>query len=358
MNYLKLQKSLGISLLLFAFISLTRPTFAQWIEKNIGLNGGNVSSLASSGTIIYAGTSKGLYKSSDNGETWSLTELKYISINSIELSGTIILVATNTGVYISNDAGESWMLSNNGLSTINVLSIKAINGNIFLGTSNDGAYLSNNGGQSWNKINNGLPSLPSPKAFVSSGSTVFVGLNKGEVYQTTNNGVNWTSVNSASAFPNVSLTSMVLVGSNLFAGVNDGFGQGGIYTLGLLGWENVNSNIFAGSSNKSVNHLTVTGSTLLAAGYGLASSTNGGATWTNFSTGIPFQYSSFSNILISGSNIYSGYSNGIVKSTDNGANWTTKSNGINNVSVNSVITKGSLLFAGSYYGLYTSSDIG
>ena len=67
----------------------------------------------SSGTNIFAGISNGLYLSTDNGNSWTLTD----SINSptwdFDTSGTNIFATTSFGVYLSTNGGNLWTTVNN-----------------------------------------------------------------------------------------------------------------------------------------------------------------------------------------------------------------------------------------------------
>ena len=62
-------------LLVFSFAV---PTKAQWVEKNNGLYGGVVRSFAISGTNLFAGTSDGIFLSTDNGNSWIEVNIDHI----------------------------------------------------------------------------------------------------------------------------------------------------------------------------------------------------------------------------------------------------------------------------------------
>jgi photosystem II stability/assembly factor-like uncharacterized protein len=86
-------------------------TQAQWEQSN-GPYGGDVRSLIQSGNYLYAGTfGGGVFRSSDNGESW---QEKSIGLNNRDVysliqSGNYIYAGTDGGgVYRSTDNGESW----------------------------------------------------------------------------------------------------------------------------------------------------------------------------------------------------------------------------------------------------------
>ncbi|HEY5691896.1 MAG TPA: Ser-Thr-rich GPI-anchored membrane family protein [Cyclobacteriaceae bacterium] len=63
-----------ISIILLLFLNTIGVlTKAQWIEKNNGLYGGFISALLADGTNLFAGTLGGVFLSTNNGTSWTLT---------------------------------------------------------------------------------------------------------------------------------------------------------------------------------------------------------------------------------------------------------------------------------------------
>ena len=64
------------------------------------------------------------------------------------------------------------------------------------------------------------------------------------------------------------------------------------------------------------------------------------------------------SIAVSGSNIYAAIMlNGVYRSTDNGISWTAMNSGLNSLSVNSLVTDGENVFAGTLDGVSTPLTI-
>jgi len=119
----------------------------------------------------------GVYRSLDNGQSWTLTGNGLpdsISVHTIDVipNSDTVIIASNRGVFRSDDGGNSWVLKNTGLPHINCYRIKVTNdyGNYILtltlktiGDVNDsttfsgGIFRSDNMGESWVDITGNLP---------------------------------------------------------------------------------------------------------------------------------------------------------------------------------------------------------
>ena len=123
----------------------------------------NVSALESGGRRLFAGTSHGLYVSDDNGETWCTTDLRPGDAQSIAVSGDTIYAfmykaGLKHGMYRSDDYGDTWHRKNNGFPEINastgvIPSIHQIlvtrSGMIIAVGDRHGTYVSRDRGETW-----------------------------------------------------------------------------------------------------------------------------------------------------------------------------------------------------------------
>ena len=244
-------------------VTLSTDNGTSWTVVNNGLPNDAIGSLAVSGTNIFAGTlNNGVFRSTNNGANWTQAGLTSTCINAFAVSGTNLFAGTFNGVFLSTDNGTSWTAASNGvtgyiyafavsgtnlftaaggvfLSTDNgtswtgvntgltntdVRSLGASGTNLFAGVAGGGAFRSTNNGTSWTEANQGLPRhpfIPTEYAFINcfvwSGQNLFAGLDGG-VYLSTDNGTNWT--NASNGLPNnnlISVPSLVVLGTNLFA---------------------------------------------------------------------------------------------------------------------------------------------
>ena len=106
---------------------------------------------------VYAATLSGLYKTTDAAQAWTRvgTSLEDQMIIAMVLDQTrqgVLYITGRNGVHRSEDGGETWKLINSGLATTNVRAIaqSATDPKVFYaGTNGSGLYRSKNGGETW-----------------------------------------------------------------------------------------------------------------------------------------------------------------------------------------------------------------
>lgn len=255
---------------------------SQWVQ--VGLPpAAYVSSLATSGKNLLAGTDGGAYISPDSGLTWTQINngLTSTFVEGIASSDTVLYCATHGGgVFRSANNGGAWTPINNGLTNLQVGSIGANGKHLIAGTWGT-TFLSTNAGGNWAPISAGLTYLYA-YAFAVSGPNLFAGT-WDFVALATDSGYTWTIQNRGITNPWV--FSLALSGSNVLAGT-----YGGIFrsTDAGFSWNQVNN----GLSNLSVLCVAAAGNTIVAGTYGggVFLSTNGGTNWVQVNTGLGNTY--------------------------------------------------------------------
>lgn len=104
---------------------------------------GMISSLAVVNGKVIAGTSNGLYISSDEGLNWvaNTNNLKDLIVTTIIYSQNIIFAGTNKGIFYSPNNGDDWVAFNEGLGDNNYAITLIVKDNLlFAGIVNDGIY--------------------------------------------------------------------------------------------------------------------------------------------------------------------------------------------------------------------------
>ncbi len=290
-------------LLLLVFISVSWAS-ADWVQTN-GPHSGYVQCFVVAGPNIFAGTRLGgvygIFRSTNNGVSWTQTGLMNHEIWSLTVSGSILFAATyGDGIFLSTDDGDSWSLTNSGLTDVRALAISGTN--IFAGTPDGGVYLSTNNGASWTQ--RGLHEWVN--ALAISGTTIFAATDTGGIYRSTNNGVTWTQSKR---------NRMAVVG------------------------------------------LAVCDSSVFAAAYAqVYCTTDNGVSWTESQSGLP-QAAYIGALAVCGLNIYAGTDEGVYVSTDNGTNW--QEAGLKNEDVSALAVSGQCLLAGTVWsGVHLSLDEG
>jgi hypothetical protein len=318
-----------------------------WILTN-GLTNKYVKCLASVGTDVYAGTSFGIYKSSDNGLSWNLSGLPNTEITSIAVKGNSIFAAENN--------------------------------------SNGGLYLSADQGTSWNKLNSGLPNS-FVGALAIGDNYVYAGLYWEGVYRSADNGASWALMTNGFTYSK-DITSLAVKGSNVFAGSNDGCAvsnnEGGswycgprTYDLSIRSIATSGENVISATSYMmyksadkgsnwetfqiSMNALTANDSVVYAGGNGgMTISRDGGTHWKWMDIfGLP-DSPGFTAIAANDSVTFASTSGkGIYYSKDAGHNWVERNMGLNDLTVNTLALADTVLFAGTNSeGVFVSHDSG
>jgi len=245
----------------------TEKCSAQWALDTAGLGYKAQQSLAVSGNNIYAGTiNYGVYKSTNNGTSWSQTSLNNQFIYSLAANGSNIFAGTyGNGVYLSTNDGTTWTQTT--LNNKYVPSLLIVGTNIYAGVYYDGVYLSTNNGSTWTQTSLNNKDVYS---LAVSGSTLFAGTFLNGVYISSNSGSTWTQ----SSLNNQSIQSLFVNGTDIFAGT---YYSAGIY----LSTNNGSSWTASTVANRSFYSFAVSGNTIFAGsdGYGVYTTTNNGTNW-------------------------------------------------------------------------------
>ncbi len=112
--------------------------------------------------VIYAGSTRGLFKTLNRGEAWTKMTVAlgplYVSSLGVARGNThrlILYMGTSRGMFESSDGGHTWNARNDGLTNVNIRSI-AIHPDhprvLYVGTNGSGLFRSHDGGHSWTHL--------------------------------------------------------------------------------------------------------------------------------------------------------------------------------------------------------------
>lgn len=297
------------------------------------------------GNILFAGLfGDGVLKSTDAGMIFDTSNagLNANTVSSVIFFQDMMFAGTDKRIFSSTDRGLTWQLSTIGIQCTYIFSFAVEGSDLFAGAGGGcGVYHSSNGGSLWNNINTGLENTY-VKALLSYGGSIFAGT-EGGIFKTTNKGQFWIPVNSG--IGDLNITCLDQIDGVIFAA-----NLSGIYRSTNLGgnWIYSSSGIPQNSYIRKI--LKHNNSLFAATAVGVFMSSNNGTSWVARNSGI--QTPSANAIASIGSNLVVAAINGIYFSSNNGTNWFPMNNGINALSQVFAATD-SILFAGTYgSGMY------
>ena len=179
-----------------------------------------------SGPILFAGTYDGVYRSTDDGTSWSEASsgISNPFITSLAISQgsseTLLAGTSGGGIFRSTNYGASWMPANGGLSNTTVMTLAFVGTDAFAGTYGAGVARSTNDGASWGSAAGGMIYAQVWAICAASngagGTNLFAGTSGSGVYMSTNNGTAWTPVRNG--MTNLNVWSLAVIDTFLFAG--------------------------------------------------------------------------------------------------------------------------------------------
>jgi len=227
----------------------------------------------------------------------------------------------------------------------------AIIGQKVCATTSKGIYASSDHGKTWNSINGGIIDTVYPAFVVQSGSNFIVASqDSGKVFLSSDGGETWGNVGKD--LP--SFVSLTVSGSNIVAGSRDGVY---VSTDGGETWNNTNDTLM------NINTLTTSGLYLFGGRYhwpytissppsppgGVFRSSDGGLTWSTFSSGIPFN-PQVHTIAAHGDDVFAGSDPGLYTSHTAIDSWVNIGSGLPEGTVLSLFVNDSSVFVGEVRG--------
>ncbi|HTK82711.1 MAG TPA: YCF48-related protein [Bacteroidota bacterium] len=379
-----------VSISVVGILLLPSQSPSQWAQLN-GPYGGAVLSLRYANSKMYAGTTGGLWVSSDTGASWTQLSRGRTRQVGVFSSGTIIAGENPDHVFRSTDGGVSWAPVSLGNPSAILISINFLQGDVALAGATTGLFKSVNDGLTWSQITTGLPSGEVDAMAVDSSGRLF--LTSGvDIYRSADTGASWNKVYHDPNNHSVRSIAATSLGSVFAAqyggGVLRSTDGGVVWTLLNPTFSNTYQSIcstpsgavVAGLDGGGMVRTTDNGTTwtdLLrptyyqimslmsgaagdifvgSAGAGVFRSSDLGSTWSSISNGMAAT-SIASLCVIPGGTSVAARLGDVFRSTDNGLNWTNREIDVVDYNQSSVIRSdsGNYFFANSY-GVYRSTD--
>jgi choice-of-anchor A domain-containing protein/uncharacterized repeat protein (TIGR01451 family) len=233
---------------------------SSWTVINTGMNVGYIWSLNITGNFVLAATEQGVYKY--DGSSWTLTSLSGKDVHALTSVNGIIYAGTwGYGVYKSLDNGSTWSQINNGLGGF--LALQSItstsNGDVYAGTVGGGVFKTTDG-TNWTQLTCGYNVI---WAMSSTSTAVYAGTYGGGLFKSIDAGSSWTKVTTLDVqfvySLSVDATGNVFV-SSLTNGVFESTDGGASWTALGMGGSSVcsvtanstSNNILAGTKDGKV----------------------------------------------------------------------------------------------------------
>ncbi len=182
--------------LLSILLLMAAPTLGQSIQTDQNVKGDVICYAMDPPDNYYAGTTAGIFRSSDKGKSWSAVGQQVViqPVRVIQLQGSKIFAGTDSGgIFLSTNAGQNWDAVNNGLQNKHVLSIGIRDALILVGTTNGGVFLWDNTAGIWKLVNDGLPPDANVYTLSVEGTTLYAGTQRG-VYTSAVENIKWSPV--------------------------------------------------------------------------------------------------------------------------------------------------------------------
>ncbi len=109
---------------------------------------------------VYTATLKGLFKTTDGGESWqrigeTLPDQFFSDLILNPMTPGVVYVASRAGVHISRNGGQTWDAANKGLTNLNIRALvisQTDPSTLYVGTNRAGLFRSHNEGRTWDPL--------------------------------------------------------------------------------------------------------------------------------------------------------------------------------------------------------------
>ena len=332
-----------------------------WTQTN-GPYGGTITALhATPEGTLFAGTEVGIFRSADDGDTWTpASEGLRISPDNIlpnilvlMQEGDTLYTGTTGGLFYSANGGDSWQQLTHFGDTWGISGVAIIGDTLYIGRpEQESVFFSNDNGKSWGQIDSGLSDRGGPILF-ASGTTLFAQTQR-HVFRLKAGENSWTKLTIEDPWTKTTvesdITKFAVSGEIVYAATADG----GLFRSTDMGnwWKSIKPKLM----QNFYGELAVVGDTIFCVDSGSVNgqvfrSTDAGNSWTMYTTNLINQ-TILSVEALSEQTLYAGTFDGVFRSTDGGESWTKINTGIINTWIENLV-----FFRNALYTIITGDGI-
>jgi len=338
-----------------------------WVQRG-KVPGVFITRLTAGSEALFARSSNGLYRSTDQGDSWQLQLDPGVFIGKVFANGTQVLAPTGNGLFYSTDSGNNWTNVTGNLP-VTVHAAVIHNGDMFAGMIDSAVYRSTNNGANWFRAWN-ISTRKDVNFLATSGTTLYAAhSSEARLFSSTDNGVNWNQSDIlATGTINESVNDLLITSSGIVVPIlyQTSFSLpwgGGVYvSTNGTSWSYNNDGLIP----RWIDAVASAQGDILAAtrGGGIFRSTNQGQSWLKSSTGLDKSRILNLTFTNNGEKFYTSvYGGGFFVSEDSAQSWQSRNTGFENIFSLPLITefliKGASWFAGTEDdGLYKSTNEG
>jgi photosystem II stability/assembly factor-like uncharacterized protein len=334
-------------------------------DSSVSFPQSNIGATLIIGNSILAGTTEGVFLSSDNGATWgpSSSGMSSADLSVLAYNEGKLFVGSKRNTFISNDGGDSWTEKNDSLPRTGIACLAPVGNMMFAGTDS-GVFVFSNASTYWEPCDNKLFDSPvltlfpyGNKLFATKGPNFY---SDKDFFESNTMGKSWgivtlDSVLGPSSFAANDNKLYAFIGDNClgicssryFISSDSGvtWTKGATYAKGFISAVSCSYNIFGLSHAYLIPSMSCP-SSVPPTIYVLR---NNDTSWTEIDS---LKYFGIQNLASINGNLFAVTQHGIFLSPDNGSSWTAFNEGLTALNVHALAFSDKEIFAATEAGLW------